>query len=270
MKSSDSIAQLAGALAKAQGKFKPASKDSVNPHFKNRYADLAAIWDSIREPLSANSLAVVQGAESSLKEVVVTTTLAHESGEWVQTAIAIPLGKADAQGIGSAITYGRRYGLTALVGITQDDDDGETAVGRGRFVSTNMPRQTSGGDGGGRVAANDAPKTVPLVDPGPGDQVKQTAGGGAGQGGVLTFDSVLESLQGAGNIEALKAWWADAQQFSSHAQFLDLVKAKDAAKARFSTNPPAKVVTLVNKRRKDPLTGLAVQPLEDDEIPFDA
>ena len=99
MRTSDTIAKLAGALSKAQGKFKAASKDSVNPHFRNKYADLASIWDAIRDPLSANGLSVVQGVLepnahehlgpqwSGPKAVGVVTTLMHESGEWIQSSV---------------------------------------------------------------------------------------------------------------------------------------------------------------------------------------
>lgn len=125
---SPSLAELAKALAKAQGAMAGASKDSVNPHFKNKYADLAAVWDAIRKPLADNGLSVVQFPRTVQQGVEIETTLLHTSGEFVRDALWLPCSKNDAQGIGSAITYGRRYALMAVCGIAPVDDDGEAAV----------------------------------------------------------------------------------------------------------------------------------------------
>lgn len=115
---------LARALAKAQGAMAKASKDRVNPHFKSRYADLASVWDACREPLSANGLAVVQLVAAADKaSVTVETRLLHEGGESVSSSLTMPVAQATAQGVGSAITYARRYALAALVGVAPDDDD---------------------------------------------------------------------------------------------------------------------------------------------------
>lgn len=132
MNQSDSIAALAAALAKAQGAIKPAIKDSNNPHFKSRYADLASVWDACREPLSENGLAVIQTTDEvpDGSAVLLVTTLVHSSGEWIAGRLRLNPVKADPQGMGSAITYARRYALAAIVGIAPDDDDGEAAQGR--------------------------------------------------------------------------------------------------------------------------------------------
>lgn len=127
MQKSESIAALAAALAKAQGTMRHALKDSVNPHFRNRYADLASVLDAVREPLAANGLAVVQLAADDEHGAAVETVLMHSSGEWISSRLALPVSKADAQGYGSALTYARRYALAAICGIAQDDDDGEGA-----------------------------------------------------------------------------------------------------------------------------------------------
>lgn len=124
------IGQLAGALAKAQGSIKGAVKDSENPYFKSSYADLASVWDACREALSTNDLAVFQTTEPDDKGVVVVTTLAHKSGEWMRGKLRVIPPKNDAQAIGSAITYCRRYALAAMVGIAQVDDDGNAATGK--------------------------------------------------------------------------------------------------------------------------------------------
>jgi len=107
-----------------------AKKDSTNPHFKTAYADLASVWDACRAPLANAGLSVVQLVSSDATHAIVETILAHSSGEWVSSTLAVPLTKVDAQGLGSAITYGRRYALAAIVGVCPADDDGEAAVAR--------------------------------------------------------------------------------------------------------------------------------------------
>lgn len=135
MKHSESIAHLAAALVKASGTLKPVVKDATNPHFRNRYATLDAITESVRPTLAAHGLAVVQGStmpetnEGVIMGFSLETMLVHSSGEWLSNAVYIPIEKPSAQGAGSAISYGRRYGLAALLGLTTDeDDDGETAT----------------------------------------------------------------------------------------------------------------------------------------------
>lgn len=127
---SESIKELATALAKAQGVMEGAKKDSLNPHFKNKYADLESVWDAARKPLTDNGLSVVQIplGMSDRGHLQVHSVLMHVSGEYIGGTIEIPA-KMDAQGIGSAITYARRYALAALVGIAPEDDDGNGATG---------------------------------------------------------------------------------------------------------------------------------------------
>ena len=125
---STSIAALAAAMAKAQGAMTHASKDATNPHFKTRYADLAAIWSAVREPLAANGLAVVQTVTQADGVVGVRSVLMHASGEWIASDLQMPVAQKTPQGYGSTLTYARRYSLAALVGIAQDDDDGEAGT----------------------------------------------------------------------------------------------------------------------------------------------
>lgn len=136
MLTSENLDQLATALAAAQGEIKDASKDSVNPHLKSKYADLAEVLQTARPILSKFGLALVQGVAYSDGQVNVTTRLLHKSGQWLESQISIPVVKQDAQGIGSATTYGRRYGASALIGISQDDDDGESVKAVPRKVRT--------------------------------------------------------------------------------------------------------------------------------------
>ena len=136
MPTSPTIAALAAALVKAQSAMGGAKKDSTNPHFKTAYADLASVWDACRAPLANAGLSIVQLVSSErlhpseATHAVIETILAHSSGEWVSSTLAVPLTKSDAQGLGSAITYGRRYALAAIVGVCPADDDGEAAVAR--------------------------------------------------------------------------------------------------------------------------------------------
>ena len=124
---SDSIAALAAALAKAQGEIEGASKDKTNPHFKSAYADLASVWGACRAPLSKNTLAVLQPSFTDGPRVTVTTILVHSSGEFIESDLTMVAGQNTPQGIGSCITYARRYALSALVGVAPEDDDGNAA-----------------------------------------------------------------------------------------------------------------------------------------------
>jgi hypothetical protein len=130
MNQSESIANLAKALSIVQGKLTHAVKDSANPFFKSKYADLESVWDSCRSLLSENGLAVMQfpGTYSDLdKSMSLTTILTHSSGEYISQEMSVPVSKVDAQGAGSCLTYMRRYALAAVVGVVQADDDGNAA-----------------------------------------------------------------------------------------------------------------------------------------------
>ncbi len=127
---SESIAKLAEALSKAQGEIRNASKDALNPHFNRSYADLANVWDACREPLSKHGLAVVQIPGFSAGMATVLTVLMHTSGEWIEGELGLVPVKPDPQGVGSALTYARRYSLSAFAGIAPEDDDGNAASGK--------------------------------------------------------------------------------------------------------------------------------------------
>ena len=120
---STNIDKLAEALAKAQSEMEGAKKESVNPFFKSSYADLHAVIKSAFPYLSKYGLSVSQGNEIIPNAICVTTTLLHSSGQWLRSKFKLPLSKVDAQGVGAAVTYGRRYGLSAMVGVAQYDDD---------------------------------------------------------------------------------------------------------------------------------------------------
>lgn len=140
---SPSIGKLAAALSKAQAVLEAAKKDSKNPYFNSKYADLASVWAAIREPLAANELSVLQEPSADTGKVTITTTLMHSSGEYIRSSLVIPVSKQDAQGYGSAITYARRYALQSVVGIAPEDDDGNAAAGQGSApkVPAKQPQQ---------------------------------------------------------------------------------------------------------------------------------
>ena len=98
-------------------------KESKNPFFNSSYADLHTVIKSSFPTLSEHGLSVSQGNEIVPGGVCVTTTLMHISGQWLRSKVKLPLEKLNAQAVGGAITYGRRYGLSAMVGIAQYDDD---------------------------------------------------------------------------------------------------------------------------------------------------
>jgi hypothetical protein len=135
---SESIAALAAALSKAQASITGALKDSSNPFFKSRYADLASCWDACRKQLADNGLAVIQATDVTNVGVVLVTTLAHSSGEWMRGVLPIVTKDAGPQAQGSGITYARRYALAAIVGLAQIDDDAEAAQARNKFAQTDL------------------------------------------------------------------------------------------------------------------------------------
>lgn len=139
------INELAEALAKAQAEMPHASKDSTNEFFRSGYADLAAVMRAWQAAGPKHGLAVVQTLEpSDGTEVTVVTTLMHKSGQWIVGKLTMKPEKMNPQGIGSCITYARRYSLSAIVGIAQDDDDGNAASGNKKKAF--KPEQAKGAE----------------------------------------------------------------------------------------------------------------------------
>lgn len=127
------IGEIAAALSVAQAEINPAEKNATNPHLKNKYANISAIYDAVREVLPKHGLCVVQTMlPTDGTRAHVRTTLAHKSGQWFASECVMPLDRqGGAQGMGSAITYARRYSLSAILGVVADeDDDGNGAQGR--------------------------------------------------------------------------------------------------------------------------------------------
>jgi hypothetical protein len=161
MKTSEQIGKLAEALAKAQHSFRPVVKDKV-AHVKSdkgsysfAYADLASVLDAVRDALAANMIAVVQATGTGPEGITVETRLVHASGEWMESAITMKVEGNRPQNIGSAITYARRYGLSAMVGISsEEDDDANAAQGHQREI---RERKSNGAAEAVRAAAAKPP-----------------------------------------------------------------------------------------------------------------
>lgn len=125
---SDDITELSKALHAAQGAMSGVVRDSKNPHFKNTYASLEAVIDTARPALQAHGLAFLQAPGGLVDGAIeITTMLTHVSGQWMRSTLHVPLSKRDPQGVGSALTYGQRYSLMAMLGLPPVDDDGEAA-----------------------------------------------------------------------------------------------------------------------------------------------
>lgn len=129
MEKSESVKELAASMAKAQALIEGAAKDGSNPHFRSKYATLASVVDAVKEPLAKNGLSYTQVLHDAENAVKVETIILHQSGEWLSCgALSVPVSKHDAQGFGSALTYARRYSLSAAFGVAPEDDDGNGAA----------------------------------------------------------------------------------------------------------------------------------------------
>ena len=142
IRTSEQIAELSDALAKAQGKFGAAIKSSQNPAFRSKYADLSSVIDATLEHLNAEGIICMQHpaleykGEGETREamITVTTRLQHKSGQFMESDLSIPAvqrDRFDAQSCGSAMTYACRYALQSICVVPREDDDGNAAAGTG-------------------------------------------------------------------------------------------------------------------------------------------
>jgi hypothetical protein len=144
MRQSEQVNEIAAALAVAQGKIKSALKGNLNPHFKSKYADLAAVKEACGDALSSNGIAVVQAHGFEGERFILTTRLIHKSGQWLESQYLIKPVKDDPQGYASATTYARRISLSSMVGVVADeDDDGNAASHRGNYEPPAKPAPAS-------------------------------------------------------------------------------------------------------------------------------
>jgi hypothetical protein len=149
MKRSDTFKEFAAAFAKFQAEVQNPTLNKENPHFRSKYADLSEILNTVRPILTRYGLSVYQNVGTDEDKVVVTTAIFHESGEFLESdPLCIPAGRggkpADAQGIGGAASYAKRYQIQAALGINGEmDDDGEALAGRGAYQAPKAPTQPS-------------------------------------------------------------------------------------------------------------------------------
>ena len=148
---SPEIGELAKAMAAARKKFKTIKKDTVNPFFKSKYADLAGVIEATADALAEHDLFIVQSPRFNGQTVTVTTMLTHGSGQWMRDDLSLPMSKFDAQGAGSAITYARRYSYQSFVNVAAEaDDDGNAASGKDKEAKEatmpKPPKKTNGED----------------------------------------------------------------------------------------------------------------------------
>ena len=129
MEHSESIAKLAAALAAFQSEVKDPARDGENPHFRSKYVQIDGLLAAVRPILAKHGLAIIQSVGGDGQNISVTTEVMHTSGEWIRTdALVMKAVKQDPQGAGSCATYGRRYGLSAALGVAWDDDDDGNAA----------------------------------------------------------------------------------------------------------------------------------------------
>ena len=137
LRTSEQADAIYDALAKAQAEFENVERAGKNPHFNAKYAQLGAVVAEVRPKLTKQGIACIQSPTNGEQgEIGVTTRLAHASGQWIESTLYVSPTKFDAQGVGSVITYLRRYALLAMAGVAPDDDDAEAGVGRGaQFIT---------------------------------------------------------------------------------------------------------------------------------------
>ena len=186
-KTSESTKEIAAALAKAQGEIQNPSKDSINPHFKNHYADIASGLNAVRAPLARNGIAYTQSTRMDGNILMLDTRLTHSSGEWMESEYPVCAFPAPQQQIGSALTYSRRYSLFGLVGIAGEDDDGEGAV------TAPVPKQEPR-----KPPARIIDDAIPFSDPEPETDAA-----------IYAREAHRAISEWTGDAIRLKSWWAE-------------------------------------------------------------
>lgn len=193
-RTSATVAGIFGAFIAAQAEIGAAVKDSENPHFKSRYADLASVWSAFGDSFAKHKLAVMQAPAIDGNHVRVVTRIIHSSGEWIESEVEALARDQSPQAIGSVITYLRRYGASALIGVVQDDDDGNAGLSQGAPPQNQRSRPT---------APAPAPQTRTHAAPPPPPPPE-----------VIPFaDETMPGLKGDGTLGvAWAAWYEDLLQ----------------------------------------------------------
>jgi len=257
MQRSETIGQLAAALAKAQAAIHGAVKDSKNPHFNSRYADLAAIAEACRKPLSDNELAVIQSPSADANLVRMTTLLLHSSGEWIESdVLQVQARDAAPQAIGSCLTYLRRYQLAAVCGVAPEDDDAEAAEGRAK--SAPPPARSASAATGARPTAARVPAggeapVSPAAMPGEFGPVLITKIGPGSHGAIATisfadgtsilaFKAEIRAIAEKARAASHVVMGTNAKSTSGNVYLAELtdtgMTAKELAETKFSHSAP--------------------------------
>jgi hypothetical protein len=237
MRRSETINEISAALAKAQGLLRPAIKDTVNPFFKSVYADLAAIIDVIREPMSSNGLAILQSIETDAGDVVITTLLSHTSGQWIETALRLKPTKNDPQGVASAATYGRRIGLQSLVGVAADtDDDGNAASATqsqkpAPYTKSNAQKYS---EYQVQAAEPQKPDPAPKANSNELEELRQKM---VIESEVMALGTAMGAVSDSAGMDAVRATFSKLSSKLTAEQRTALVALADAAKARIAVVP---------------------------------
>lgn len=228
--------ELAAALAKAQAAMDNAEKNSVNPHFRQKYADIAAVRSATIPHLAANGIALVQQFKREGAQLVIKTMLIHSSGQWIGSEFPVPPLQR-VQEIGSYLTYGRRYSWMGLTGIAPEDDDGNEA-NAAKAAPQRKPRLVASP----MVPRQEEPPEDYNQDPGPlpEDGPLPAGEGGAEDSGSppappSTIEPVLTKAAGEGTDSLRTAWRNLTQAERAHweqalyRRFLPMAKAVDEA-----------------------------------------
>lgn len=196
-RTSATVAGIFSAFIAAQAEIGAAVKDSENPHFKSRYADLASVWSAFGDSFAKHKLAVMQAPAIDGNHVRVVTRIIHSSGEWIESEVEALARDQSPQAIGSVITYLRRYGASALIGVVQDDEDGN--AGQSQGAPQNQRSR----------APSPQPRTHAAPPPPPPAPTAPPA-----QPEVIPFaDETMPSVKGDGTLGvAWAAWYEDLLQ----------------------------------------------------------
>lgn len=233
MKHSDELKNLAKALAKFQADIKDPARDKDNPYFKSKYVALDGLLDAVRPVLAANGLSFIQSPVSNGQDMGVATLLMHDSGEWIESdPFMLHAVKNDPQAGGSAITYARRYSLSAVLGVAWDDDDDANMATKGHQSRSNAQNAPAKGDCTkvGRQAEKTAssssqtPKKPTSVD----DYYQLVIDWARANEAVMFIGPLLKAKFNKGHFKELSL--AEAKAFYENiGKLVDAAKAKDDA-----------------------------------------
>ena len=233
MKHSDELKNLAKALAKFQADIKDPARDKDNPYFKSKYVALDGLLDAVRPVLAANGLSFIQSPVSNGQDMGVATLLMHDSGEWIESdPFMLHAVKNDPQAGGSAITYARRYSLSAVLGVAWDDDDDANVATKGHQSRSNAQNAPAKGDctKAGRQAEKTAssssqtPKKPTSVD----DYYQLVIDWARANEAVMFIGPLLKAKFNKGHFKELSL--AEAKAFYENiGKLVDAAKAKDDA-----------------------------------------